>query len=658
MSLCIRPRLLISVVILTSQLSCGKGNPSGPALGSVSPGNAADFAVERTPVEIGEPGIRDTFLNTNAAANTFSYKFKVPGAFMLNSGYQSELTVAAGDLTGDGLNDVVIHLEDNGSKTRVLPGQVNGWPETTPVDGQFEVFSEISHMPFRFGNFVGDVNGDGRDDFVINAQGIDIEKHDPFIVLDLRESMASGTVPIADGIQSIRIVNSHPHKESSRTIERVDGLGDINGDGFDDMAIVYKASSDYRADVPDTYVMFGQSERFAGTVDLHTTTLSILSIDQDSEDSTRATNTQPYLQHKSPYDDINGDGYADSFKLNGNNSFLIELGGNQSHADDPQEIMVSWRQPTSLAMLSSEFNLHQSIHPAGDVDGDGINDLAIYQYSGTSEFDDWNKGQILIVYGDSNWLADTNSIAEYTVDSITVLTEAHGAPIALGDIDGDSIGELGIQLALYRRENKYEGIELTQDNDGNSVAVIPAFLEDQRSPYYSEVIYNGGFEEYTDQTSTLVVQIVSGLGQRQGDLDETLMLDVNKHSFIVSADFVQPILQIIESSVDQTPLPEFPLISTYVDTIRSEDALVSTELQQIRARDENSNCIRYCPYADHSRVLYEKDVSLDIHIGLSYSTLFRERDFDCKIDLTDYSIIGEPHECRDALTQLSEWLGI
>lgn len=113
----------------------------------------------------------------------------------------------------------------------------------------------------------GDVNGDGIDDVVIGAFRPDGWTGESYVVFGSRGGFAADISPADfDGTDGFRLHGIDP---GDRTGWSVDGAGDINGDGVDDLIIgASEADADGKFDAGETYVVFGRKTGFAADIEL------------------------------------------------------------------------------------------------------------------------------------------------------------------------------------------------------------------------------------------------------------------------------------------------------------------------------------------------------------------------------------------------------
>lgn len=149
-----------------------------------------------------------------------------------------------------------------------------------------------------------------------------------------------------------------------------------------------------------------------------------------------------------PAGDVNNDGVADFMLTAGNDLDVYVVFGREGAPETFSEVTLA--DPSSWQGIRIAGSVGDAIAPAGDVNGDGHDDVLVsnpfWDGRGT------DTGQVFLVYGssDGSRTVDTDSLSG--ADGTRIIGAAAGAfagySVSAGDLNGDGFGDLVISSAL------------------------------------------------------------------------------------------------------------------------------------------------------------------------------------------------------------------
>ncbi len=232
----------------------------------------------------------------------------------------------AGDLNGDGLDDLIIGAP-NASETYVVFGKAS-WAGTPSLDLEtldgtngFRITGESFDLTGKSVHGAGDVNGDGIADIIVGAPYAG-GSGESYIIFGKADWTDTPVVDVAtlDGSNGFRLTDAGPSEFGFS----VSSAGDVNGDGFGDLII---GAAGY--DQGSAYVVYGK-ENWAGTPALELTTL-------DGTDGFELTGDESAGFSVSSAGDVNNDGFDDlaigaPLAGEGGGASYVVFGGNFNNA--------------------------------------------------------------------------------------------------------------------------------------------------------------------------------------------------------------------------------------------------------------------------------------------------------------------------------------
>ncbi|PTQ83589.1 beta strand repeat-containing protein [Nitrosomonas ureae] len=375
----------------------------------------------------------------------------------------------AGDMNGDGFDDLIVNAPNSSSNGDDSgPGYVifgrseftDGGVDFPPLPEVREPMISINLSSLDGGNgfrlnvldryyldaislnSVGDMNGDGFDDMGI---GLVFEKYyGGSYVLFGKASGFDATVDLSglDGKNGFAM--------GGRNQSFVEGVGDINGDGFDDATLITGSTGPYSYSFySSAYIIFGKSG------DIKPGNLSNL----DGNTGFRIEGI--------PDDDFTGRTFSGAGDINGDGFDDVIIGSEytsyQNNDDDASYVVFGkssgFDAVVDVAGLngSNGFRINgsvESVSNAGDINGDGLDDVIV----------DGN-----IVFGKSSGFDATMNLSDLDGSNGFHIDGTFGGVSSAGDINGDGIDDIIIGRGIvFGRSSGFEATLNLSDLDGNN----------------------------------------------------------------------------------------------------------------------------------------------------------------------------------------------
>jgi len=409
------------------------------------------------------PGGPDFYLST---LNGFS-GFKIEG---LSANDQFGFAVGgAADINGDGFMDIIVGAyggdpvgETNAGETYVIFGGSNLTSPTfdlTTLDGSngFRIDGINSGDWSGFAvSTAGDINGDGLDDIVIGANRADpnaTNSGESYVVFG-QTSFSQGAYNFSqlDGTNGFVLQGTGMNDRSGQSVTAV---GDINGDGVDDI-VVGAPYADFasRANAGAAYLVLGSTNGFAASIDLSSL---------DGSNGVRLEG--PVAADLAGWDvayggDINGDGYddiivsatfADPNGARSGQTFVV-FGGSSSIGASFDLGSLDGGNGFTINGVAMDDQSGFSVSGGVDVNGDCFDDIVI-----GAPFADPNgnsdSGSVYVVFGGSAGFAASVELSSldgtngFRIDGVAADDNSGGAVsgannFGTGDFNDDFIGDI------------------------------------------------------------------------------------------------------------------------------------------------------------------------------------------------------------------------
>jgi len=374
----------------------------------------------------------------------------------------------AGDINGDGLDDLIIGAyrdSPNGigsGSSFVVFGSTSPFPANfllSGLDGSngFKLEGEAaSDLSGRSVSAAGDVNGDGVDDLIIGAYEADANGNAvagrSYVVFG-RSSPFPASLPLSglDGSNGFRLDGEAAFDRSGASVS---AAGDVNGDGVDDLVIGAFSADPNGSYSGQSYVVFGRTSPFPASLPLSGINGSNgFRLDGEAAFDRSGVSV-------SAAGDVNGDGLADliigATDVNANGdysgrSYVVFGRSSGFPATFPLADLDGSNGFKIDGEAGGDFSGF-SVSAAGDVNGDGVDDLIIGSYGADPNAS--NSGRSYVVFGRSSafpsnvQLADLDGSNGFKLDGEGFFHRSGRSVSGAGDVNGDGVDD--VIIGAYR----------------------------------------------------------------------------------------------------------------------------------------------------------------------------------------------------------------
>ena len=364
-----------------------------------------------------------------------------------SSGFRLGASLASADFNGDGYDDLVLGAPSashqgftTAGKTYVIYGGPSLPASIDLSQGMGDVALQIwgggtSHF---LGEAVGhgDFNGDGYDDLAVSARGADfgtrVRCGVTYIMLGGSGPFSNSLIDLSSGDSTdVVIVGKADNLNSGNAI----ASGDIDADGYDDIAITAVNAVTNGTGSGEAYVRYG-SAVLPAVVDLLTDT-----------DLTVIGETGSYLGYGVGSGDIDRDGYDDlvlgAFGASGFNGRTYVLFG-KDRSLLPAQVDLSV-DTADMTIDGESVSLSGLTLAVANLNGDGFDDI-LTSGSGASAPAGASAGVVYALLGDQKQALSAAIDLAITNADIEVFGAASGdqigVPVVAGDLNGDGIEDM------------------------------------------------------------------------------------------------------------------------------------------------------------------------------------------------------------------------
>jgi Ca2+-binding RTX toxin-like protein len=367
---------------------------------------------------------------------------------------------SAGDVNGDGFDDIIVGavLADptasNAGASYVVFGKASGFDaninlSTLSGASGFRI-NGAAASDFSGGSVAsaGDINGDGFDDIIVGARGADpVGNYSgaSYVIF----GKGSGFTPdvslsALDGANGFRISGAATGDNSGFSVA---SAGDVNGDGFDDVIVGARGANAAGTDSGASYVLFGRASGFAANINLSTLN-GVNGFKLSGVDSYDLSGTSV-----ASAGDINGDGFDDiivgapgvgPINQNFGAAYVVFGTGEGFAANINLTSLNGSNGGFSISANGFFFVAGSSVASAGDVNGDGFDDLLVG--APTSEAYASYAGMTYVVFGKASGFTNLNVGSlngnNGYVMSTPFVSDFGRSVAAAGDLNGDGFGDM------------------------------------------------------------------------------------------------------------------------------------------------------------------------------------------------------------------------
>ncbi len=373
-----------------------------------------------------------------------------------------ESVSGAGDVNGDGLDDVVIGAFNSSVVGRAVV--VFGKTGTTTVDlgalggGGFNIIGEmnLSHTGYSVSG-AGDVNGDGLDDVIIGAKqanptGDPADDDTGISYVVFGKDFDTVDVDLSSlGSHGFKIIGVDPDDLSGISVS---GAGDVNGDGLADVIIGASRAGDGTF-AGEAYVVFGKADN---------TTVELGSLGSGGFLIEAASSGDLTGRSVAGAGDVNGDGLADVI--------VGAYGGDANGSSSGESFVVFGKAGSAAVSLGAlgagGFRIDGmaigdqagfGVSGAGDVNRDGLADVIVGARRADPD-SQANAGETYVIFGKADSatvdLRDQGNMA-FEIEGHLPGDSSGRSVSSAGDVNGDGLADIMIGAYAATAGDDYAG---------------------------------------------------------------------------------------------------------------------------------------------------------------------------------------------------------
>ncbi|MDQ0463373.1 Ca2+-binding RTX toxin-like protein [Caulobacter ginsengisoli] len=415
--------------------------------------------------------------------------FKLTGSAMRD--WAGRAVSAAGDVNGDGFDDLIVSRAGSGGGAWVVFGHAGAFAanfDLSGIDGTngFLIADSIRRLG-TYAAAAGDINGDGFGDVILDASGsspgVVVFGHGGAFASSLDAAALSGI----DGFRMTVNLGANIGQASVAT-------ADINQDGFDDILV----GAPNQSGTSFVYLLYGAANAPNNVVDL-------TGLAGGSGVIIRGLTTGDRLGESVAAADLNGDGYQDlilgagyAASVNGSETGAVYVvyGKAGGFTSDIDLSALDGTNGFRISGAAFRDKAGWSVAAAGDVNGDGFQDIVI----GARAADPHGtySGSAYVIYGNEDGFpADLNLAAPATgfglrIDGALANDELGFSVSSAGDLNHDGYDDLviGARSAHFGGTAQGAAYVLFGRPQGGPVAGVTS----SGSPINDSLIGGGGLD--------------------------------------------------------------------------------------------------------------------------------------------------------------------
>ena len=355
---------------------------------------------------------------------------------------------SAGDVNGDGYSDVIVGAlyYDNGQTDEgaafVYHGSATGI--NTTAAATVESNQANAFMGWSVAS-AGDVNGDGYSDVIVGTYLYDNGQTD--------EGAAFVYHGSATGINTTAAATVESNQVNASMGVSVASAGDVNGDGYSDVIVGAYGYTNGQNSEGAAFVYHGSA------TGINTTAAATVESNQV---------TARMGVSVAGAGDVNGDGYSDVIV----GAYLYDNGQTDEGRAFVYHGSATGINITAAATVESNLvvaYLGCSVASAGDVNGDGYNDVIIGAYGYTNGQN--NEGAAFVYHGSATGI---NTTATATVESNQTNAFMGVSVAGAGDVNADGYSDIIVGAYFYDNGNTDEGAAFVYHGSATSINTTAA----------------------------------------------------------------------------------------------------------------------------------------------------------------------------------------